>query len=198
VKTLQTYNFDKDKETQKMSNQSGAQLLVMALRQFSLGNYKQAGALFSQSANLDVDKTIELLTGVQTSTSALDRSLPLGDKRLRFKKDLDEDFVDEVDSLEDIMPKNSEQQIQLIEDDADNPSFSSGHVHKKKRQIEPKVEPVSIDQHITNLKNDRALLDEEEELDQMWWEDANVVPPSISASQEKIVGTKKPQRISLQ
>jgi hypothetical protein len=145
-----------------------ARLLCLSLAAYKRGEFKTAGKLLSESADLDAEGSLEqalkevslglpdLESGMSTSYD--EKSLPLGDKRNRFKRDLDDDYEDEVDSLEDFIPKNSEQQIQLLLDSEQNPSLSEAEKTDK----------------------DFEDIEDSEVVDELEWEDPTTLAPSIS------------------
>lgn len=87
-------------------------LLALAIKAFRENDVKKAGTLFAESVSVDKGD-LDSLFNQNISTSMEDRSLPIGDSRVRFKKDLDEDYED-VDSLEEIQQKR-EPKIPLVE-----------------------------------------------------------------------------------
>jgi hypothetical protein len=144
-----------------------ARLLCLSLAAYKRGEFKTAGKLLAESADLDTENSLESalkevalgLPEVEKgiSTSYDEKSLPLGDKRSRFKRDLDEDYLDDTETLEDFIPKNSEQQIQLLLDQEQNPSVS--------------------EETTAEILED---LENSEEIAEMEWEDPTVIAPSIS------------------
>jgi hypothetical protein len=162
-----------------------AKLLELAVGAFKNADYARAGQLFTKFASSSSVSEVVSNLSSNVSTSIHDLSLPLGDARTRFKKQLDEDYLDDVETLEEIMPKNSEQEpgLQLQWDTSDNPVLSTSALQLK--DLEDAANKPLEKQDI-NEEDEDTEDDLDRDVSELDWANGGESTPSISRCAVKI------------